>query len=792
MADLATIPGFYGRQQELEHLTATWEQVAGGGGPRMAIILGESGVGKSRLVQAFYQWLASHERWDPPEWNYWPDDFGNLAGQLRVNPHLEGHEPQGPPKFFWLGVRWQDPGERNVEERICPLPEAARILETHVEVARRFSDDWAQLLLRKLQDEVTAKGLWKPFAEEALGKLVPFAGLFLKVGEHAWQALREQRDPTSAGELGREKLEDAGDHLLSLFEGVFGGLGKQGVALPTVFWLDDAHFMDPLTASFLGRLWQAAEAQRWPLFLVVTHWLREWRELRRLAPEQRERSLARFEGRERVEIFELGNAGNAELAAYLASQLPGLTREQEQLLLAKAGGNFLTMVENVGLLKRQPRYFQDRDLAKPLTDQGVQAVKDWEPERSRRIKQRFDELDEKIQDLLAWSSRLGSRFFEEVLVTFARDQGREEGEVRELLGMCEDPLVILGRPAPVLWEFRDRAWFEVARSYFAKFHEATVAAALDEALRSVLVAWVDRAFDEKAEPLLPGGLPQPPSDAVTALPAAARLELLDLASRVLPRDVSAPHGQAGVRARALYLWELSESRLWEKVLEVARFAEALDWAGIPEEVLGLQFRGQLASICETAGALAAASGILQDLAARLRRALSSQPNPATLRWLSGVLGELGDVGAAQGDWGKARGFYEESLGMRRDLAQRLGTPESLRDVSVSLERLGDVARAQGDLPKARSIYEESLWMRRDLAQRLGTPERLRDLAVSLYKLGVTAKMQGNLEEAARWYREALDILRSLAARLGTPQALEEARELEEELEGVLAMLGEKR
>jgi len=464
MAERATIPGFYGRQQELERLTATWEQVAGEGGPRMAIILGESGVGKSRLVQAFYQWLASHEQWDPPEWNYWPDDFGNLAGQLRVNPHLEGHEPQGPPKFFWLGVRWQDPGERNVEERICPLPEAARILETHVEVARRFSNDWAQLLLGELRRAVTLEDI----TDELLGTIVPFGGLFGKFARRSFKALREQRDPTSAGELGREKLEDAADHLLSLFEGVFGGWGKQGVALPTVFWLDDAHFMDPLTASFLGRLWQAAEAQRWPLFLVVTHWLREWRELRRLAPEQRQRTLACFEGRQGVEILELKNAHDAELAAYLASQLPGLTREQEQLLLDKAGGSFLTMVENVGLLKRQPRYFEDRDLAKPLTDQGVQAVKDWEPERSRRIKQRFDELDEKIQDLLAWSSRLGSRFFEEVLVTFARGQGREEAEVRELLGMCEDPLVILGRPAPVLWEFRDRAWFEVARSYFAK------------------------------------------------------------------------------------------------------------------------------------------------------------------------------------------------------------------------------------------------------------------------------------------------------------------------------------
>ena len=41
----------------------------------MAVVVAESGIGKSRLVQALYQQLTIDPAWDPPEVNYWPDAF---------------------------------------------------------------------------------------------------------------------------------------------------------------------------------------------------------------------------------------------------------------------------------------------------------------------------------------------------------------------------------------------------------------------------------------------------------------------------------------------------------------------------------------------------------------------------------------------------------------------------------------------------------------------------------------------------------------------------------------------
>jgi tetratricopeptide (TPR) repeat protein len=77
---------------------------------------------------------------------------------------------------------------------------------------------------------------------------------------------------------------------------------------------------------------------------------------------------------------------------------------------------------------------------------------------------------------------------------------------------------------------------------------------------------------------------------------------------------------------------------------------------------------------------------------------------------------------ARGDLDAALAKYEESLGIRRALAESLGTPESLRDVSVSLENVAGIEHARGDLDAARTKYEESLGIQRALAESLGTPD----------------------------------------------------------------------
>ena len=50
---------FVGREDETKLLDATYEQVAGGGEPRLITILGDAGVGKTRLVREFWETVAT-------------------------------------------------------------------------------------------------------------------------------------------------------------------------------------------------------------------------------------------------------------------------------------------------------------------------------------------------------------------------------------------------------------------------------------------------------------------------------------------------------------------------------------------------------------------------------------------------------------------------------------------------------------------------------------------------------------------------------------------------------------
>ena len=80
---------FYGRETEITWLRGMFDAVATKGpdgkftGPRMAFVIAESGIGKSRLVQELYLRLTSDAQWDPPEVDYWPEAFLEVGAQLR-------------------------------------------------------------------------------------------------------------------------------------------------------------------------------------------------------------------------------------------------------------------------------------------------------------------------------------------------------------------------------------------------------------------------------------------------------------------------------------------------------------------------------------------------------------------------------------------------------------------------------------------------------------------------------------------------------------------------------------
>ena len=78
-----------------------------------------------------------------------------------------------------------------------------------------------------------------------------------------------------------------------------------------------------------------------------------------------------------------------------------------KLLLDKSGGNFLTLVENVGFLLQNKMNFENGDVQGKLSKGGENKVKTWEENRQKRIEQMFAGLSDETKNLLGWSGQLG-------------------------------------------------------------------------------------------------------------------------------------------------------------------------------------------------------------------------------------------------------------------------------------------------------------------------------------------------------------------------------------------------
>jgi hypothetical protein len=466
--------GFHGREKEFAWLRGMFDAVATKGadgkfiGPRMAVIVAESGIGKSRLVQELYIRLTNDPQWDPPEVDYWPEAFGDGGVNLRAVPDMKGHVPKGPPRFAWLGARWQSPEERNALARRSVLPEVRSSVMVHAEILKSHGSAWADAASR-VSESVRKEGVGESIGAAADLVGIPFFGLMSKLAKGAKDLVADRMaGPKSFEKVEQEEIKSEVDEVLDCMQLLLNGSG----AVPSVLWLDDAQWIDDESLVFLHRLWKEAERRKWPLLVVATHWEREWREL---AVAERTGdagdTLHDFAGSDGVEVAVLENAARGALRACVVERLPGLTDAQQSLLVEKAGGNFLTMAENIGELLAEPMWFEGERVDGSLVDAAVEHIRGFETERERRVQQRFKALETEVKKLLGWSVEIGSRFLRDVVIDFAAERALAP-KPQQLLQRCFDPYSLLARPNEAVCEFRDPAYARAAGAYFSRFLEA--------------------------------------------------------------------------------------------------------------------------------------------------------------------------------------------------------------------------------------------------------------------------------------------------------------------------------
>jgi tetratricopeptide (TPR) repeat protein len=156
------------------------------------------------------------------------------------------------------------------------------------------------------------------------------------------------------------------------------------------------------------------------------------------------------------------------------------------------------------------------------------------------------------------------------------------------------------------------------------------------------------------------------------------------------------------------------------------------------------------------GALAAA----QESAASMEALSSAKPGNANWRRdLSVSYEKLGEVQQAMGDLSGALKSYHDDLAIAEALsASDSANAQWLWDVSTSHEKIGDAQQAQNDLGGALNSYREALAIREKISASDPSEARWRrDLAVSHERVGAILAKQGDAKGAVAAFERALAI-----------------------------------
>ncbi|GIL11437.1 MAG: adenylate cyclase [Chloroflexota bacterium] len=224
-------------------------------------------------------------------------------------------------------------------------------------------------------------------------------------------------------------------------------------------------------------------------------------------------------------------------------------------------------------------------------------------------------------------------------------------------------------------------------------------------------------------------------------------------------------------------------RHYEESLELARqigdqtrIAGALNNLGLVKKELGEydEARQRLEESLEIFRAIGNRAGIaspltnLGDLAGKLGQhekareyyteALKIHKEIGNRAGIAGTLSGLGSLARLQGEYEEARQRFVESLAISKEIEYRTG-------IAMSLEDLALVARFQGNYAEARQRLHEILQIARELGDR-------REIAEALLNLGAVERAQGNWDEARRYLQESQAMNDALDNRKGVAAALD--------------------
>lgn len=463
---------FFGREAELKAFETIW-QLARMGKPQLGVLIGETGLGKTRIIQEFYRSLAIKQQYETQP--YWSTNLSS-GKNLSLQPVIQNESAQIP--WLWWSMRWQPEDGRNMIFRQSPFEEGDSHLLAHVlpiirKRKRKSLRNSAALTLSAILADVASVGLYG--SALALFDLIKARNEFNRTVDKDVAILLTERT--------RELVENTLSYLRLFLDKT----QSTGPVVPVILVLDDAQWMDQVSVDALAIIFEQARHENWPLMIVASHWAKEWNER-----ESKLKSIDLYNnGNHRKHNFtclydiyyyflnldsnscnvsHLATMQRKELESIVVKALPGLTGEQTDKIVTEAGGNPRALEEMIRLLLTHNRNFIDANPLNTLSKIGLsQLAKIEKTDLYRKVKERFDNLGESLQFSLTAGAFLGSNFLHPLVFELLNKSDLLEMELTDICQRdfhdAETIHVLIQSVTEESHEFQQKIYHQVASDY---------------------------------------------------------------------------------------------------------------------------------------------------------------------------------------------------------------------------------------------------------------------------------------------------------------------------------------
>lgn len=769
---------FVARVDKMGELQMRYRRAAAGD-PQFLVLLGPSGIGKTRIVQELYRWLTLQQDLSNSEFphGYWPNSFSELQTSADVNPFFADPNLHRPPiPWLWWGLKFSEGplhGQRTDEGDALWL--GLRHLNLHLVAAAASRQ--VRAFRKDLLTKVALFGFeWIPVVGNIPG--------WIKDLQELGQGRRSIRDSLQKKTIPLAKAiqEERTTHSELAFESLKLCLDPHETdhpTIPVILWLDDAHWIDETTLIFVQTLWRAAQQNNWPLLIVATHWDHEW-ELHAESPSLASESPQKLRGfleqlapepRHGIHLLHINAVPRSAAQQLLTTCFPGLPEAQQNVILDRAavstsladdplpGTNLRLLEQIVAWLSEDGEAFVDNQFTSPLREDIFEKVRHETWDIHYVAKKRFRRLEKDVQRALGWSSLQGERFLAQITIEACGRLAPMVGSVQATptLQQIERGLRRAELPHSLIHsrlsdrqqgrfnqcEFRQRIFHEVAYAELTQSERTAVDASID----AVLVDWLrggkldTERFGTDSNFEIEEG-----RDALRL--AISRLDSKDSVSSIL-------WGNAAARLIDLD----SREFLWDQALSLAiKFADkSTDAWGLDEIPFIHQLR--IIDVLIDFRAYDRAARILQRLYARITE-LTGSPNSGSNPWILMFISDrLGMIFLALGQRQSARGQFDRSLTLGQRIVAKDGeTRDTLRNLIDSLHKVGEMCIQDGDRVTARTKFTDALHLSRRIIDTFGaTSSNLSDAIISLGKVGALELSGGNTAAAREMLEESLTL-----------------------------------